>query len=90
MPNGQSVIGAAGTMTLSVAKGLKETHVRMQEFLKHLESRKAHLEVLLRDSHQSDVKALIAEVNAAIDALKQTMTQVHDASDRAVKIEARL
>lgn len=90
MPNGQSVIGAAGAMTLSVAKGLQETHERMQEFVQHLESRKAHLEALLRDSHQSDVASMLAEVNAAIDALKQAMSQVHDASERATKIEARL
>jgi hypothetical protein len=90
MPNGQSLIGTAGTMTLGVAQGLADTHTSMQEYLTHLERRKAHLEGLLRDSKQADVRAMIAEVDAAIAALKQAMAHVQDGSGRAKAIEARL
>lgn len=90
MPNGRSMIGAAAEMTLSVAKGLGDTHASMQEYLQHLQNRKAQLEALLQDSHQDDVREMIAEVDAAIDALKISMNQVQEGADRATKIEARL
>jgi len=91
MPNGTSVIGTAREMTLSVAKALRDDiHPSMVEHLKHLESRKAHLEALLRDSNQSDVREMLAEVNAAIDALKIAMGLVMDGADKSAKIEARL
>lgn len=91
MPNGQSVIGTAREMTLSVAKALRDDiHPSMVEHIKHLESRKAHLESLLRDSNQSDVREMIAELDASIDALKAAAALVLDAADKATTIEARL
>jgi uncharacterized protein Yka (UPF0111/DUF47 family) len=90
MPAGKSKIGNISTRTLSVAKGLTEIHDRMQEFLKHLESRKAHLEALLADTHQDDVAALLAAVTAAIDKLQKAMELVQQGIEAAKKVEARL
>lgn len=91
MANGQSVIGTAAEMTLSVAKALRDDiHPSMQEHLTHLENRKAHLEALLLGSKQDDVEDMLAEVETAIDELKKAMVLVLDGADRATKIENRL
>lgn len=85
-----STIQAAESMTLNVAISFRKTHDRMQTYLKHLNSRKAHLEALLAKSHQSDVAAMLAVVNAAIASLIKAMAIVLNCEDRAKKIEARL
>lgn len=90
MAGGKSTIEAAESMTLNVAKSFEKTHGRMVTYLNHLYSRKAHLEALLRKSHQPDVAQMLAEVNAAIEALKQCMVIVAQCAKDAKKIEARL
>lgn len=90
MPNGTSLIGRAKSMTTSVAMCLDNTHRRMEEYLKHLESRKAHLEALLLDSDKADVHAMLAVVEASIASVTKAMALVADAAKRATAIEARL
>ena len=91
MPNGQSMIGAAGTMVLDVSKALGgEIQPSVLQHQKHLESRRAHLESLLGDSHQSDVREMIAELSTSIEALTVVAGYLPEAAEGAAKIEARL
>jgi methyl-accepting chemotaxis protein len=89
MPNGKSLLSSAQEMTLTVGKKLYEIKGSIEEFIKHLEARKAYLESLLDGSHQDDVAAMIAEIESAIAALKQAMEQIDEAAQQASKIEAR-